>query len=241
MEASRDDPERVAAGTRAVLVVAVPAGVAARFPPLLWRSVFELQTVANPRLAVRAVEGRIFALILVGFPLPGTDFQSFLDEVRAFGSPCRQTPVAAVVAAAERKAAAVFVGRGLNRVVVASDRDADLARTLAELLNVAPRVAVRLPVDLQSRLHSRDRHLLTQTVDLSRTGMLVKDPTGLRVGAELAFELVLPGEARTLDGRAEVVWLGSRAGGPALCGLRFTSLDPRDAAALADYVESRLP
>jgi CheY-like chemotaxis protein len=240
MDEPRHEPDPQAVATRAVLVVGVPAGIVARFPPLLWRSVFELQAVANPRLGLRAVESRAFDLILVGFPLPEMDFQRFLDEVRSFGSPCRQAPVAAVVGAAERRVAAAFVGRGLNRVVVASDRDEELVRSLAELLNVAPRVAVRLPIDLQTTIRSRDRRFLTQTVNLSRSGMQIRDPGGLRVGSEVAFEVVLPGEVVTLSGRAEVVWLGSRSGGQALCGLRFTALAPHDVAALADYVERHL-
>ncbi len=223
---------------KALLVVAVPPSVVGRFPPMLWRGSFDVITVANPRLAVRAMEQRAFSLIITSYPLPNFKFQRFLDEVRAFGSPCRKSPVIAVVTHEERDEAENFISKGLNRVVLVSDRDHHLANVIASILSVEPRIEMRCPIDIQTTLRRKGRRMMAQTINVSRSGILITDPGNIDMGDQVEFRFDIEGIDTTVAGTAEVVRVQRRRANLAQVGLRILNLNSRDEKSFFDYIES---
>ena len=192
------------AKAKSLLVVGIEAEVFARFPPLLWRSSFDVSSPANPKLALHAISERRFTLIITAFPLAGIEFQSFLDEIRAFGSPCRSSGLLAITAPEHLDEATAFVGKGLNKVVSSEASDAQLAVTIAELLHIAPRAAVRADVTLRVRIGTRERSILTQTVNVSRSGMLVRACGAMKIGERGSFSFTVPDPSGMFEAIREV-------------------------------------
>ncbi len=218
---------------RSLLVVAVPPALFARCPPFLWRTSFDVSTPADAALAVRAVAQTRFTLILVGYPLPNMQLPDFVDAVRGFGSPCRGSGLLVLARRDRLDEALPLVGRGVNRVVSQDAGDEEIAAAVAALLEVAPRVAARVAVSVMTTIERRERRtLLTQTLNLSRSGMLVAaGPGAFRVGDRLRFQLGLAGAAVT--GTCEVVRVAQSRldGGPGV-GVRFVELEGASAGVL---------
>jgi hypothetical protein len=113
--------------------------------------------------------------------------------------------------------------------------DSGADERLAQLLDVAPRRDVRLPVFMQfDAFRYRGGDTVQGTVlDLSRHGMLVHAPA-VSVGAELAFELHLDdGREEPVRGACRVV----RAAGEHEIGVAFEGLEADGADRIATHGE----
>jgi CheY-like chemotaxis protein len=227
---------------KSLLAVAVPPETFARFPPLLWRTAFDVSNPDDPRLALKAVAATPFSLIITAYPLPGMRFQLFLDEVRAFGSPCRSASVLAVTEEQRVVEASAFIAKGLNRVVPDSISDEALAKTIAELLEIAQRVAVRLDVTVKTTLWRKRRSLLAQTINVSQSGMLLRaDSDSLEQDETISFKFDLPDRAKTVSGKGKIVRVG-KAGIAAKAGLgvRFLEFSGAGEDHLRAYLEKMI-
>jgi c-di-GMP-binding flagellar brake protein YcgR len=88
----------------------------------------------------------------------------------------------------------------------------------------------------------KSRSLLTQTVNISRSGMLLRAPQGsFEVGERFNFQLSLGKEGHTVGGKAEVVRIakGRRDAAPGL-GVRFVSFQGRGGHKLEEFLEEVL-
>jgi len=216
----------MSSSVESLLVVGVEAEVFARLPPLLWRSAFDVATPANPELALHAISETRFSLIITAFPVAGVDYQSFLDEVRAFGSPCRASGLLAITKPEHLAEASAFIGRGLNKAVAEDVSDAHLGATVADLLHIAPRAAVRADVTLRVRIGMRERSIMTQSVNISRTGMMVRATGGMQVGERVSFAFTVNDPPGTVAGEADVARIADGGiGQPSGTGLRFVHLE----------------
>ncbi len=188
-----------------LLVVALPSVVLVRLPPLLGRAAFDVSSPATARLAISAISHTKYSLIVTAYPLEGIQFQEFLDEVRAYGSPCRSSGLLALALPEHLQEAGAFIGRGLNRVVCTDATDKALEEAIADLLRTAPRAAARLLVNLRTQVMQKKGSLLTQTENISSTGMLVRAPSGFRIGERIGFQFNLPDSTDEISGTGEVV------------------------------------
>ncbi len=209
-----------------MLAVGLPPAVSARLPPLLWEEAFDVSHPSDPILALRAATTTRFDLIATAFPLRKTTYQDFLDEVRGFGSASRRAGLVAVVDARDEAAARRHIGRGLNRVVRANDSDAVLARSIRDLLDVAPRAKTSGTVRLLIDGGGGTRTVVTQPVNLSRSGMLLRGGGEAGPGVRFRFEARLESASGVVRGEGLVVRVTRRGlEGVDGIGVRFTRLD----------------
>ncbi len=188
---------------RHVLVLAPPESPVDRLLPSLRGAGFAVHRLPPGPGALELVQATPFELVIAATPLPGLTLLDLVEAIRNGSAPCRRAGL--LVAALEDPAEAeALLGRGVNRVV----RGASAGRLLeaaADLLQVEPRRRVRAVVSLEGGggyLAQRD---VARTRDLSLTGMLVSGASGFSVGSRFAFELLLPGDPRSIRGHAAVV------------------------------------
>ena len=225
---------------KSMLVVALPATVSSRLPPLLWKgSSFDVSHPADPRLALRAAAETRFDLVATAFPLPNITFQDFLDDIRGFGGSSRRAGVFAMARRDDLRAAEHHIGRGLNRVAGMDDSDERVAAAVRDLLDVAPRAPVRGTVRMYVDGHASTRTLVAQTVNVSRSGMLLRGNTDLTPGRRFRFEARLAPHEGVVRGTGEVVRLARRGvEGVDGIGVRLTSVEAGGGAVL-DRVVAR--
>jgi len=128
--------------------------------------------------------------------------------------------------------------RGVNRVMLVTDPPEIICDQMANLLEVAPRVQVRLATNVEAALGNTGRELFCQTVNLSATGMLIRTQHRPPLGTPVVFKIDLSDQFGTVCGRGELVRHASMSqGGVDGIALRFVSFANDGAEVLQNYLE----
>ncbi len=128
------------------------------------------------------------------------------DEVCAWSDSCgRCAAVVMLCPAALLGQARAWLGRGISRVVGIDAIAEELRGTVAELLGVAPRVRLRMPVRLVPESTPVAAATPGRTENISSSGMLVSCPDEFAVGGAVRFEIVMPDNELKVQGSARVV------------------------------------
>jgi len=191
--------------SRHVLILGAGAPELERFVPLLRRTGFTVHRSESAEGASAILQSTAFDLVVLGYPLPGHSLGQLLLSTRDRASPNRQTGLLLVAASGAEAEAEVLLGRGVNRVVPIAQAPAMLLDAVADLLDIAPRVAVRSLVELKLDLEVGTRRLLTRTENLSQTGMLLREALSCSIGTAFRFELLLPRPLELIRGSGTVV------------------------------------
>jgi len=225
---------------RSVLVVSLDPAVLMRIIPLLWNGPFDVSTPATPLLALRAIDRRGFQLIITRYPVEGVGFGEIVDRVRAPDGPCQGASLVAVAPPELVEEAEQFLGGGVSRVVSTAASESVLENAFGALLDVAPRASSQLMLDLEVRMNGSSCRLLTQTINLSRSGMLIRSSRELALGAPVGFSLQLPA-GNAVRGEGEIVRKTDprreRVDG---FGIRILSLEEQSAGLLKHYLANAL-
>ena len=183
------------------------------------------------------VEDRRFAAIVSGHPRHGVSFGQLLSSVRAATSACHGSGLVLLVPADDVRAVRRLVGRGVNRVVADDAPVDELTAAVADVQDVAPRRAIRLPVQLEVSLPRRLLKALCQTENISESGMLLRGFQHYPTGTVFEFEIQLPGEGVSIKGKAEIARTTNTEREPTRgFGARFVDLDSDDQARLASLL-----
>ncbi len=172
-------------------------------------------------------------------PNPSTGLsEEVVRKLRAGISPSRNAAIMVLAEPDQVDAARALKARGVNRVMLISDPPQMICDQMAGLLEVAPRVALRVPMNLQTALGNRGREIFCQTVNLSATGMLVRTQARPQLGSPVVFQLHLSEKLGAVIGRGEMVRQASRfQGGFDGVGVRFKGFADDGAARLQQYLE----
>jgi len=227
---------------RHVLLVGVDRGVAERMVPLLQREELQVLSTDPAPPVLNLLRDTPFDLLVVAYPLSGLDLEELLATVRSPESPSRRAGVVLLAPDDALGEAASWEQEGVNRVTAAGWTDAHLWQAVADLLHVAPRAGLRVLVRLDVEVDGGLEQELSQTVNLSASGMLLEAPSIFRPGTELRFTFRLPGEARPVSGTAEVVRV-SRPHKEGVQGfaVRFLGLEDDGAERIAAWFGRREP
>lgn len=208
-----------------------------RVAPMLRRAEFEVHTVSPSPFVLDLVLVTWFELLIIAYPLPPElPIEQLMTAVRQDGSNCRNASLMLLADPTFLDEAASWIDRGANRVVGNDWADARLWQAVGDLLDIAPRIALRalVQVDLDAR-SGRDAELL-RTVDISTSGMLLLGSSALPPGTRFEFVIGLPGESQPLRGSAEVVRLAAELNGDQAFGARFIGFREGGDEMLASYI-----
>ncbi len=176
-----------------------------RIVPLLRRLDFEIVREPDPETAVRLLQASRHDLVIVRYPLASGSLGALAAGIRDEGSESRYGSILLLADSAHVSEVGRFLGRGINRIVSPNAPTRRLVHVFAELLSVAPRRSVRATIQLQVRLNHGPRTIVTETHNLSSTGMLIEGARELAVGTRVRFELHPPEPHRPITGEVEVV------------------------------------
>ncbi|MGE5236069.1 MAG: PilZ domain-containing protein [Acidobacteriota bacterium] len=223
--------------TRSLLVVAIEADLFETIAPVFRRARFYAELVPEPERALELLTVLPYNAVLLGLPLEDMAPERFLNTLRGSPSASRSAAVFILANSSTRAEADALVGLGANRVIVADEPDENLRRDVAAIVAAAPRTALRALTRLRIQLHLGPTVVLCQTENISATGMLIRTDHDFTVGTEVAFELSLPGEAKPIRGKAEVVRQTRQKREKVIgVGVRFRSLSPGDQERLTTHL-----
>ena len=190
---------------RNVLVIGVSPDEFGRVAPFLARDAFDVDRFPSGTGALELTAQVSIEVLLVRYPLPDMDLGVFLQSVRQPDSQCLTSPILILADADADAEADSYVGRGANRMLRLTDAEEELQASISGLLAVAPRKDARFLARMEIKIGGAKDMILCQTENLSASGMLIKTDKRYDKGTQLDFEFELPGDARPIQGLAEVV------------------------------------
>jgi CheY-like chemotaxis protein len=187
----------MAGRTRAQLrerILVVGGDLMERVVPILERSRYRVERVAEARTALLLTQRMQYRYLLVSYPLPDLDLERFLAELRRAPSPSLTARLLLVTSEDRFREASGLRDEGLIAGAVSVERtDVELESAMTYFMKTAPRVSEVFAVRLRV-VGSAAECILGETVNLSESGVLVRTDAKLPPGTAVGLEM----DVRTL-------------------------------------------
>ncbi len=168
---------------------------------------FKINFVSDASRALEIIQKSHFDIVLVEFGENKAVIRDLAKNLRWSGSPSRNAIAALLCTSDELDEAEEFLFSGFSRILNPEAPDAVLVKVLDEVLNSEPRYPVRALIRIKGEDLGQEGVIMTQTANLSATGMLVHFERPVLIGCQFAFTLELPGLSEGIRGTASVVRL----------------------------------
>jgi CheY-like chemotaxis protein len=182
--------------------------------PVMQREAVKVDWVETPEEGVDLASGDRYDVIIMDAAVPADwPLEMVVKSFRAKSSTSRTAAILVLAEPDQVDVARALRSRGVNRVMLATDPPEIICDQVAALLEVAPRVHVRLTTNVEAALGEAGRELFCQTVNLSSTGMLIRTRHRPSLGTAVEFRINLPEDLGTICGRGDVVRHATKARG----------------------------
>jgi DNA-binding NarL/FixJ family response regulator len=209
-----------------------------RLAPVLRRDAVQVDWVATPEAGVNLAGERRYDVILMDAVPCDWPLEKVVRSFREASSPSRNAAILVLAEPDQVDVARALRSRGVNRVMLVTDPPEIICDQMATLLEVAPRVQIRLATNVEAALGNTGRELFCQTVNLSSTGMLIRTQHRPPLGTPVVFKIHLSDTVGTIFGRGEIVRHATTGqGGADGVAIRFISFAKDGAQHLQDYME----
>jgi len=189
---------------KSILTVALDDKTLQRIGPLLRRGSLSVRAAGQGSEAMSLAQQDRFHLVICRYPLPDLKLREFVTAIRAAGSASKSTSLLLLTIPEMATEARSGVYGGPFLVFSGQEPLGMLGQGTAHLLEVAPRNAPRISTRLRASVEEGAETFEGWVVNLSRTGMLVKETPMLPIGSFCVFDFTLP-NGEVVRGRAEVV------------------------------------
>lgn len=226
---------------RHVLLINLQPSTLDTLGPFLRQQYLDLHTVEASPFVLDLIRGTPFEILIVRFPLEGLDMNSLIDAAREQGSMCRSSGFVVICEEKDLADAIPWMEHGVNRIVMLEWSRNRIWNTINELLDVAPRLEIEIPVQVALPADIARDIVLFKTANISGTGALLSGFRAIPEGTSFTFALSLPGEDHPINGAAEVVRrTGSGSSGSFGIGVRYVSIEDEKRRLLDQFIENEL-
>jgi hypothetical protein len=187
-----------------VLVVGAKDAGLERVAPMLRRADFSVHTVEPSPFVHDLVLSTSFELVVVTYPLADISLDHLVQTIRNEGSACHNAGLLLLTDHDRLGEAQTRVDLGANRAICTDWNETQLWRAIGDLLEIAPRVSMRVLLHADVEVTRNRNRAIFQTVNVSRSGALLQGHEILEPGTSFNFLFRLPGGG-LIDGTAEVV------------------------------------
>ena len=210
-----------------------------RLAPVMRRDDVQVDWVATPEAGVNLAGKHRYDVILMDAVPCDWPLERVVRSFRDTSSPSKGAAILVLAEPDQVDVARALRSRGVNRVMLVTDPPEIICEQMASLLEVAPRVQVRLAINVEAALGNTGRELFCQTVNLSSTGMLIRTQHRPPLGTPVVFKIGFAEEFGTLNGRGEIVRHSTTGqGGVDGIAIRFVSFATDGAERLQNYLET---
>jgi hypothetical protein len=145
-----------------------------------------------------------FELIIVTYPLDMLPMDDLIDTIRDEGSACHDAGLLLLSKPELLDDAQAVVDLGANRAICCDWSEARLWQAIGDLMDVAPRIFMRVLMHADIEVQKERNRAIFQTVNVSVSGVLLQGSDRLTPGETFDFLFRLPGGG-LVEGSAEVV------------------------------------
>jgi hypothetical protein len=187
-----------------VLVVGAKKAGLERVAPMLRRADFSVHSVEPSPFLLDLVLSTAFELVIVTYPLDTLPLDDLIDTIRDEGSACHDAGLLLLAEPELLDDAQAVVDLGANRAICCDWSEARLWQAIGDLLEVAPRIFMRVLMHAEIEVKNERNRAIFQTVNISVSGALLQGSDQLSPGNTFDFLFRLPGGG-LVEGSAEVV------------------------------------
>lgn len=205
-----------------VLLAGIGRGPFEALAPVLDRRHLKIEHVLVPEEAVALAVAKPFDLVIFDSEPERFTLAELVEKLRTSDSASHAGSLMVVAEPQSAQEARGLIGRGVNRVVTLDMTEEIIDQHVADLLDIAPRAAVRFTARLTTVLDDGKIEVVGPTANLSVTGMLLQTSTTLEIGQLVAFEFLSSSGDDMVSGDAAVVRHAvAERGGIDGIGIRF--------------------
>jgi hypothetical protein len=187
-----------------VLVVGAKKAGLERVAPMLRRADFSVHSVEPSPFLLDLVLSTAFELVIVSYPLDTLPLDDLIDTIRDEGSACHDAGLLLLAEQELLDDAQAVVDLGANRAICCDWSEARLWQAIGDLMDVAPRIFMRVLMHADVEVKNERSRAIFQTVNVSTSGVLLQGSDRLVPGESFDFLFRLPGGG-LVEGSAEVV------------------------------------
>lgn len=208
-----------------VLLAGIGRGPFEAIAPVLDRRQLKIERVTIPEEAVALAAAKPFDLVVFDSEPERLSLGELVERLRTSDSASREGSLLVVSGPAVADGARALIGRGVNRVVTLDMTEEIIDQHVADLLDVAPRAAVRVAARLTTVVDDGTLEIVGRTANISATGMLLQTSTALEIGQLVTFEFLTGDGSDMVAGEGTVVRHAvAERGGVDGMGIRFLQL-----------------
>lgn len=224
-----------------ILVVEVGPQEYDNVAPQLLQALFEVDRVPSAASALELLKVVPFSAVICRHPFSEMETCDFIASVKETNSASRDAGIALVTDHPRVGEAGSFLDQGVDLVLSLGDPQGEREAMLCTLLGIQPRRSLRVLVKLSVEIDSggTDR-FVSQTHDVSGSGMFVITRKIVDIGSKIGFSFTLPGEPRPFEGVAVVTRIADTpTPGPQGLGIHFENFrDPDDKLRLQQRLDN---
>lgn len=187
-----------------VLIVGSKDAGLDRVTPMLRRAEFNVHSVDPSPFLLDLVLSTAFELVIVRYPMDTVPLDDLVEAIRDEGSACHSAGILLLADSTLIDDAQTHVDLGANRAICTDWSDARLLQSIGDLLEIAPRVFMRVLMHAEVEIQSTPDRAIFQTVNVSVSGALLQGSEQLDPGQPFEFLFRLPGGG-LVEGAAEIV------------------------------------
>ncbi len=223
-----------------VLVVGARDRDLDRVAPMLRRADFNVHTVEPSPFLIDLVLSTAFELVVVPYPMDQISIDDLLTTIRNEGSACHGAGLLLLSEPSQLDEAQQLIDSGANRAICSDWSDARLWRAVGDLLEIAPRVFMRVLLHAAVEVQNPGNRNIFQTVNVSVSGALLQGAQAIGPGRSFEFLFRLPGGG-LVEGTADVVrQTNPMREGLEGIGARFTSFQGDSEGRLISHIERQI-
>lgn len=223
-----------------VLVVGARDSALDRVAPMLRRAEFNVHIVDPSPFLLDLVLSTAFELVVVPYPIDQISIDDLLATIRNEGSACHGAGLLLLSESSQLDEAQQLVDNGANRAICTDWNEARLWRAVGDLLDIAPRVFMRVLLHAAVEVQNPGDRTIFQTVNVSVSGALLQGARILNPGHSFDFLFRLPGGG-LVEGAADVVrQTNPMREGLEGIGARFTSFAGDSERRLVSHIERQI-
>jgi hypothetical protein len=224
-----------------VMLAGIGRGPFEALAPVLDRQKVQIERVETPEIAVERARTEPYSLVIFDAEPSKMPLEDMVAALRAESSASSKCSLLVMAEPGRAQTAHDLIDNGVNRVLHLDDPLELIEQQVADLLNVAPRAAVRFAARLFISLDDGVEEVFGQTANVSVSGMLVQTQTLLEPGQRVMFEILLDGPVERVTGEAEIVRHAvPDRGGVSGIGVHFLSFENRGRHALDNILEDAI-
>ena len=187
-----------------VLIVGAKEDGLDRVAPMLRRAEFSVHSVDPSPFLLDLVLSTAFELVILSYPMDTVPLDDLVETIRNEGSACHGAGLLLLADPSLIDDAQTHVDLGANRAICTDWSEARLLQSIGDLLEIAPRVFMRVLMHAEIEIQNTPDRAIFQTVNVSVSGALLQGSDQLAPGQAFDFLFRLPGGG-LVEGAAEVV------------------------------------